>query len=253
MLESSFIFLNGIGESTERRLWNHGITHWKHFLKKPNLPGISSSRKELYDKEVRYLLKQFSKGNLRPFSKRFKPEHHWRFLRAFPKKTAFLDIETNGQPIGFGEITLLGLYANGKMTTLVKGKSLTQRRLQQELSKYDLLVTFFGTVFDLPFLRSIYPQLLLDHAHFDLCFAARRLGLQGGLKNIEKRIGLARSINIEGLVGWDAVKLWYAWQAGDQKAGQTLCEYNEADVRNLEPLSQYLYERLVKRYGPNQK
>ena len=49
MLESTFIFLNGIGESTEQRLWGHGIDTWKAFLGHPSIPYISPARKTLYD------------------------------------------------------------------------------------------------------------------------------------------------------------------------------------------------------------
>ena len=41
-----------------------------------------------------------------------------------------------------------------------------------------------------------------------------------------------------------------AWQAGDERAGETLRQYNEADVRNLEPLAEYLYQALRDRHGP---
>ena len=50
MLESSFIFLNGVGENSEKRLWEYGITHWDQFLQSSALPGISSSRKSFYDR-----------------------------------------------------------------------------------------------------------------------------------------------------------------------------------------------------------
>lgn len=250
MLESSFIFLNGIGETTEKQLWEQGITHWDHFLQSTDLPGISPSRKTLYDREVEDISREFVLGNWRTLARRFKSKEHWRFLEAFRSRTAFLDIETTGEPADYGDITIVGLFANGTPTILVKGDSLTQERLEKELAKYDLLVTFFGTGFDLPYLRTTYPNLTLNHAHFDLCFASRRLGLRGGLKHIERELGFARGQDIQGLDGWDAVRLWYAWQAGDEDAGVKLCHYNEADVRNLEPLADHIYSKFSQRYGP---
>ena len=250
MLESSFIFLNGIGETTEKRLWEEGIIHWDQFVEATELPGISSARKPLYDREVEEISEEFTRGKWRTLAKRFKSKEHWRFLKAFQARTAFLDIETTGEPAGHGDITVVGLFANGETTTLVKGQSLTQERLERELARYDLLVTFFGTGFDLPYLRAIYPNLQLDHAHFDVCFAARRIGLRGGLKHIELELGFAREQNLQGLDGWDAVRLWHAWQAGDEEAGITLCQYNEADVKNLEPLANHIYDEFAQRYGP---
>ncbi len=250
MLESSFIFLNGIGETTEKRLWEEGVTHWDRFVQSDALPGISGHRKPLYDQQIEEIAEDFAVGNWRSVAKRFKSKEHWRFLKAFRTRTAFLDIETTGEPAGYGDITIVGLFANGTTTTLVKGDSLTRERLEDELAQYDLLVTFFGTGFDLPYLRATYPSLELDHAHFDLCFAARRLGLRGGLKQIEYELGFSREQDIQGLDGWDAVRLWHAWQAGDEDAGAKLCHYNEADIRNLEPLAEHVYAEFFQRYGP---
>ncbi len=250
MLECSFIFLKGIGETTERRLWADGMAHWRQFLETSTALGIGSARKALYDREVAEVWEDFQSAQWRTVAKRFKATHQWRLFEAFRARTVFLDIETNGYPAGEGEITMVGLYGNHSMTTLVRHQNLTQDRLQEELSKYDLIVTFFGSGFDLPYLRMSYPRLDLSHAHFDLCFAARRLGLRGGLKRIEAELGLARSDDLQGLDGWDAVNLWHAWQAGDEQAGDTLRAYNEADVRNLDPLAEYLYQALRARQGP---
>ncbi|MCY4613778.1 MAG: ribonuclease H-like domain-containing protein [Nitrospira sp.] len=250
MLESSFIFLNGIGETTERRLWDDGIANWRQFLETSTALGIGSARKALYDREVEQTSEDFQRAHWRTVARRFKAAYHWRLFQAFRARTVFLDIETNGYPAGVGEITMVGLYGHHTMTTLVRHRNLTLDRLQDELSKYDLIVTFFGSGFDLPYLRMSYPRLDLSHGHFDLCFAARRLGLRGGLKHIETELGLARSDDLQGLDGWDAVNLWHAWQAGDERAGRILLEYNEADVRNLEPLADYLYQALRARHGP---
>ena len=76
-------------------------------------------------------------------------------------------------------ITVVGLYRNGRMSSLVRGENLTEDRLAEELERSDLLVTFFGSAFDIPFLQLAFPRLNLKKPHFDLCFAARRLGLTG--------------------------------------------------------------------------
>ena len=248
MLESTFIFLKGIGDSTEQRLWEHGIDHWKAFLGLPSIPYISPSRKTLYDQVLVQAIQNLTEGNAKYFGRLLKARDHWRLFKVFRHKTAFLDIETNGEPPETGEITLVGIYSNGTMTTLVQGESLSEERLEMELSKYDLLVTFFGSGFDLPYIRYKYPNILLDHPHFDLCFAARRLGLKGGLKHIELELGLPRPPHVEGLTGWDAVLLWQAWQAGDAEAGAQLLQYNEADAKNLEPLADLIYDKLVQHY-----
>ncbi|MDX1411598.1 MAG: ribonuclease H-like domain-containing protein [Nitrospirales bacterium] len=253
MLESTFIFLKGIGEATEQRLWEQGIDTWSAFLAHPSIPSISPARKNLYDHDLEQAVQNLSARNSKFFARLLKARDHWRLFQTFRSKIAFLDIETNGDPPETGEITLVGIYGNGTMTTLIQGESLNENRLNHELSKYDLLVTFFGSGFDLPYIRYKFPRVLLDHAHFDLCFAARRLGYKGGLKHIELECGLSRSRHVAGLTGWDAVNLWHAWQGGDSQAGTQLLQYNEADVKNLEPLAELLYDKLVRHYGLERK
>ena len=249
MLESTFIFLKGIGESTEQRLWEQGIDTWSSFLGHPSIPSISPSRKILYDQDLEQAVQNLTARDAKFFARLLKARDHWRLFKAFRSRIAFLDIETNGDPPETGEITLVGIYGNGNMTTLIQGESLSERRLNHELAKYDLLVTFFGSGFDLPYIRYKFPKVLLDHPHFDLCFAARRLGYKGGLKHIELEFGLSRSRDVTGLTGWDAVNLWHAWRAGDSQAGTQLLQYNEADAKNLEPLAELLYDELVRHYG----
>lgn len=253
MLPSTFIFLQGIGESTERLLWETGITNWETFLQHTTLPGISASRKALYDTILEEALAAWHQHNSRYFGKILKARDHWRLYPHYQSNTAFLDIETNGIPSPHGEITVVGIYGRGRMTTLVQGETLSESRLQDELASYDLLVTFFGSGFDLPFLKTTYPRLTLDHPHLDLCFAARRLGFKGGLKSIEQELGCNRPSSLEGLTGWDAVRLWEEWQDGNAASRDLLIEYNEADCKNMEPLADLICDRMVRDYGPPEK
>ncbi len=250
VLESTFIFLKGVGECTERRLWGEGIATWDAFLAAPVLPGISRARKTLYDADVAAAREQFARRNARHFSRCLKPRDQWRLFDAFRPRTVFLDIETTGTGPDEGDVTMVGLYSAGRMTTLIRNESLTGQRLADELDQYDLIVTFFGSAFDLPFLKAKYPRLQIDQPHFDLCFAARRLGYSGGLKQIESTLGIARHASVQGMDGWEAVRLWYQWQAGDERALSRLVTYNAADTRNLEPLADHLYHELVMRHGP---
>ena len=253
MLPSTFIFLQGIGESTERLLWEAGITNWELFLQQTDLPRISASRKTHYDTVIEEAFAQWHQHNSRYFAKLLKARDHWRLYPHYQSNTAFLDIETNGVPSPHGEITLVGIYGRGHMTTLVQGETLSEARVQDELASYDLLVTFFGSGFDLPFLKTMYPHLILDQPHLDLCFAARRLGLKGGLKSIEHELGCNRASSLEGLTGWDAVRLWEEWKNGNAASRDLLIAYNEADCKNMEPLANLICDRMVREYGPPRK
>ncbi len=73
---------------------------------------------------------------------------------------------------------------------------MTAQTIRNALAGCKLLVSYFGTAFDVPFLRASFPGLDWDLPHFDLCFAGRRLGLTGGLKTVERTLGIARDQSI---------------------------------------------------------
>ena len=57
-------------------------------------------------------------------------------------------------------------------------------------TKRGLLVTFFGSGFDLPVLRHAFPQVRFDVLHIDLCYSLKRLGYSGGLKRVESALAM---------------------------------------------------------------
>jgi uncharacterized protein len=250
MLTSTFVLLKGIGPGTERRLWQEGIADWDTFLGHRAIPSVSSTRKTWYDEILANAQTQLAAGRADFFGTCLKSRDHWRLFETFRHRALYLDIETTGLSAREGQVTVVGLYRNGRMSSLVRGENLTEDRLHAELKETDLLITFFGSGFDIPFLQTAFPRLNLKKPHFDLCFAARRLGLQGGLKYIERELQIDRDAALDGLDGWDAVRLWQQWHGGDEAALDLLLRYNAADTANLEPLAEMLYERMVTRYGP---
>src|SRR5262249_13997178 len=107
-----------------------------------------------------------------------------------------------------------------------------------------MLVTFFGTGFDLPFLRRAF-KMEFPQIHVDLCHLLKRLGYSGGLKQVEKKFGLRRSFEIDGLSGADAVHLWHAYRRGNEEALQLLLEYNAQDVLNMEVLLDAAFPKML--------
>ena len=69
----------------------------------------------------------------------------------------------------------------------------------------------------------------------------RSLGLRGGLKKIEKAIGLDRDDDLCLLSGRDAVNLSNMAQDGEPNALETLIRYNAEDVASLPGLAEYAY------------
>ncbi len=250
MLTSTFVHLNGIGSFTERRLWEEGIADWTAFRRQSRLSGISPSRKALYDADLAAAQDHLDRRNARYFAGCLPTRDHWRLFRTFGVGALYLDIETTGLSAHDGQVTVVGLYRNGRMSTLIWDDSLTKEVIQEELDRADLLITFFGSAFDVPYLQTCFKGLHVSIPHFDLCFAARRVGLQGGLKLIERELDITRESDLHQLDGMDAVRLWHQYRAGDVAALDLLVRYNAADTKNLEPLAELLYDRLIARYGP---
>ena len=250
MLTSTFVHLKGIGPSTERRLWENGIADWSAFRRESHLTGIAPARKAVYDTELALAQTHLDLHNPRYFADCLHTRDHWRLFETFGARALYLDIETTGLSAREGQVTIVGLHRQGRMRTLIQGQSLTQEAIQDELDQADLLITFFGTVFDLPYLQTCFKGLRVSIPHFDLCFAARRVGLQGGLKSIERELDIARESDLLQLDGLEAVRLWQRYRAGNDAALDQLVRYNAADTQNLEPLAARLYDRLVLQYGP---
>jgi uncharacterized protein YprB with RNaseH-like and TPR domain len=248
VIESSFCFLPGIGIKTERSLWRQGLLSWARFVSAPAIGGMGSVRKARYDRQVWTAIERHAGGDARYFGVVLPSRDHWRLYEWLRTRAAYLDIETDA----FGRITVVGLYSRRGMRSFVRGESLDGVVLSEELRRYDLLVTFCGSTFDVPTLLSQFPDLPIDHPHMDLCAIGRRLGYAGGLKAIERRFDISRPDELRGLNGSDAVRLWNRWRhRRDHHALAALLAYNQADCVNLEPLADAFYCRMVQSTSPS--
>mgnify|MGYP003694172801 CR=1 FL=1 len=162
------------------------------FLDPQPSPASPRPEKSGSDHELAIAQSRLEEGDAHFFSTCLKSREHWRLFETFRRRTLYLDIETTGMSAREGHVTVVGLYRDGHMTSLVRGETLTEDRLHAELEQTDLLVTFFGSGFDVPYLQAKFPRLNFKKPHFDLCFAARRLGMQGGLKHIEHEVQIER-------------------------------------------------------------
>ncbi|MDY6777370.1 MAG: ribonuclease H-like domain-containing protein [Candidatus Nanohaloarchaea archaeon] len=243
MLRNSFCFLDGVGETTEQRLWQQGITTWNDFIDTSSVRGIGDQRKQQHEQFLQKADKNLEKRNRAFFNHKVPDREHWRLYEEFKDSIAYLDIETTGLDQRRNKITTVSIYDGSDATTLVQGQDLNAEQLQQLLDRYELLVTFNGKQFDLPFLTHNLPDLELDHPHIDLMYDCKKLGLKGGLKAIEQELGIGRD-DIDDIDGREAIRLWKKHQRGDEQALETLIEYNQKDVQNLAPLLQHTYTRL---------
>jgi len=158
----------------------------------------------------------------------------WQLYHERPEEAMFLDIETTGLEPEEHEITVIGAMTGGESAVFVKGVNLEE--FPAYVEKRPLFVSFNGIEFDVPFLKATFPGARLDQPHIDLRFVLRSLGYRGGLKSIEKQLGIERDADVKEVEGVGAIKLWERYCQGDREALDRLIEYNLADVGNLAEL-----------------
>jgi uncharacterized protein len=236
-IENSFIPVRGVGEATERRLWANDVTHWEEFDGSVVGDTLAERIKTFIDEGWDHL----ERGDVSVFAEALPASSRWRLYENVREETCFLDIETTGLSATRNDVTTVSLHRDGETNTLVNGRDLTARRLADELDAASLLVTFNGQRFDLPFLETCY-DIEITTPHVDLMYPCRKTGLDGGLKSIERELGIGREM--PDLSGRDAVRLWHEYECGDEQALETLIEYNRADTENMKPLLETVADRL---------
>jgi uncharacterized protein len=247
MIQATFCHAQGLGLTTEQRLWEAGILSWEAALQTASTLPLSDVKKRQLFPVLEASQLALERQDSRWFQKNFPSAALWRGAKAFEESIAYVDIETDG---GYeaSSVTVIGLFDGFETKLYVKGQNLED--FVTDIKDYKLLVTFFGTGFDLPFLRRRFPELALDQLHIDLCPALRRLGQTGGLKAIEHRLGIQREDTVEGMSGMDAVYLWALWERRrDEAALERLLAYNRADIENLKLLLEWAYPKLVAQSG----
>lgn len=241
MLERTFLHIPGVGAHTERALWSSGCHSWSDLASGIDRYSLGTAAKDDVSRHLDVSQKAFEEGQHQYFARSLGMSEAWRAWPDFRDRCVYLDIETDGGRSG-SAITTIGLYDKDGFTGLVRDVDLGN--FPDIISQYSMIVTFFGAGFDLPMLQKRFGTVRFDQIHLDLCPTLRKLGLKGGLKSIEKQVGLARGDDTGGLTGLDAIRLWRQHQRGHKTALQTLIAYNREDVVNLETLAEYAYTRL---------
>ena len=149
---------------------------------------------------------------------------------------AYLDIETTGLAPDDCEITVVGIYRwseDGDEFIQLVGRDICPQTLLKALAGVGTIYTYNGSRFDLPYIERILGlNLSQNFDHCDLMYHCWQKGLRGGLKRVEQQLGVKR--RLEGLNGYDAVRLWFRYvENDDEEALKILLEYNKEDVINL--------------------
>lgn len=232
MLANTLCHIPRVSLNKERALWEKGVQTWAGYR------AIAKNPSFLDDCEL-----HLQQRNPVFFAENLKSDQHWRLFGDFQDSVAYLDIETTGLNKGYDHITTIALYSGDEVRTYVNGKNLGA--FKSDIKDYKLLVTFNGKTFDVPFIERFF-EITLPHAHIDLRYVMKRLGYAGGLKEVERRIGIDRG-DLRSVDGCFAVTLWHEYKRRRNEAAlETLLAYNCADVINLEQLMIMAYNLNVK-------
>jgi hypothetical protein len=248
LLRGTFVHLPGVGPRTEEGLWRQGITCWGDFVAAPKVKGISPARKAMLDRELSAAEGELAGGRYDRLVERFRYSDLWRLYPLLEPGARFLDIETDGLSRD-AVTTVVGISRFGPNgdggilhRALVRGMDLSRGELVKALEGATILVTFNGSSFDIPVLRREFGEFLPKVPHLDLRHLSRKAGMTGGLKSLERRLGIARDPEVQMLAGDDAVRLWRVWERkGHKRALELLVDYNREDAMNLAPLATILY------------
>jgi len=235
MLEQTFCHIPGIGRKSEEGLWAAGINGWGEAAGHPGLPA---RRAELIARQVEESRERLQARDAAFFVERLPANQHWRLFPHFRDRVAYFDIETTGLGAPGDHITTIALYDGQTIRHYVHGDNLMQ--FKRDIRAYDLLVTFNGKTFDVPFIEASFGMRLAT-PHIDLRYVLAGLGYRGGLKAIERALGFDRG-DLAEVDGYFAVLLWHDYVRKQNRAAlETLLAYNMVDTVNLEALMVLAY------------
>lgn len=241
MLRRTFQLIPGVGPWKEKDLWARGIHTWDDF------PDNGSVLGQKLDEGARRRLalarEALERRDLKGLAAMVPPREHWRLYPEFARDAVYFDIETDGKQEQAP--TVVALFDDAGLHVFIQGRNMDE--LPEAMAERRLWVTFNGSCFDVPVLREYFGKRFpTPDAHIDLRFVCRRLGMGGGLKEIEDKLGLGRPPHMKGVNGWDAVLLWRAYLArGDVEALRFLVEYNLYDSFQLRSLMDKAYNRAL--------
>lgn len=235
-LQRTFMLLQGVGAHRDKILRENNFHCWDD-LKHSTLQEHNSLKKQIINLE-----NLMENKNIHEITRLIPQKYRWLLIPycLSDLKIAYFDIETTGLDPCCNDITTIAVYDGIKTYNFVNGRNLDE--FKQFIQDFDVLVTFFGSGFDIPFCKKKF-DMEFNHLHFDLCYLGRRAGLIGGLKVIEQKLNLHRNCNF---TGCSAPELWRKYcNSSEEIYLDALLSYNNEDVYSLEVILIEIYNRLV--------
>jgi uncharacterized protein YprB with RNaseH-like and TPR domain/predicted nuclease with RNAse H fold len=249
MIKSTFIFVPGIGEKTEENLWKNSILTWYDLKERAHIIGLSKTKRTIIEDYLDRAEKALDMRDASFFATHLPQKEYWRLYKEFRDKALFLDIETTGLSRYYDKITLIGASnERNKIKIFVRDNNLDEAL--NYLQNYEMIVTFNGKLFDIPFIMNEFPEAKIPPIHIDLRYLLRTLGVTGPLKKIEGTLNISRPKEVQEVNGREAAVLWSRFVKGDDSALEKLLLYNIYDVVNLQDIMDLCYKRKIETIMP---
>ncbi len=232
LLRRSFILFDGIGRKTESRLWQSGACDWDDLRTTPHF-----RHRACLGEQVDIAEERLAAGDAAFFYDRLPQPEKWRMLTSMIERFAFIDIELDGST-SYSSPTVLGICRRGSYRCLVRGIDLDASNLAKALSGTSVIVTYNGKRHDLHHMSGLLPRTPGGMRVLDLRNIALPAGYTGGLKLLERELGIVRNRYVELAASGQSTSLWRKWRRnGTRRALELLIAYNREDTCNLSPIA----------------
>jgi uncharacterized protein YprB with RNaseH-like and TPR domain/predicted nuclease with RNAse H fold/dephospho-CoA kinase len=245
MLKYTFQHIEGFGALKEVTLWQSGLLTWEAYIDKHSYKDTLFPN-EPYESILDSSIKAFNEGDANFFAKTLNSQEYYRIALSFPDDVMFLDIETTGLSKYYDHITQIGWSFQNQFNVYYKG--LPKDDFINAIKRAKCIVTYNGSIFDIPFIKNEFPELEFPLCQIDLRFFSKRFGYTGGLKKIETEIGYIRDFDDNELTGEIAPVLWHKYKEGNTNALKQLIQYNRADVESMKLLLDICIDNALKNY-----
>jgi len=244
-IKSTFIHLNKIGIKTENKLWKKNILTWDDYQTNIEYKNL------FFDKFSSKLWESFQaldNKHIDFFTKTLPKKEYFRLALSFPQDVLFFDIETTGLSRYYDHITMIGWSLNGEYEYYVHGIN-QEDKLRDVLTRAEIIVTFNGAIFDIPFIKNYFNNIETPLCHIDLRFLAKSVDLSGGQKAIENQIGFKRTKSLKNTDGYMATVLWDEYKWGKKSSLEKLIAYNHSDVEGMKAILDYCIKEIYSKNG----
>jgi len=262
MLTETFIHVPEIGPERERLLWEAGFRTWWDVLNATDEDLPSGIPTAFMRHTLTSSLLALQQGRWDAVARLLKPGNHWRALQIVspeiesslclpPLRILALDIETEGISKWENHVTAVGICGDAtgfEPVVLLPHRPGFERDLFAALEQTDMLLTFNGTQFDIPFLKAQpgLQSMPVPPFHVDLRFLFAAAGVRGGLKRVQVEMGYVREGALAEVDGYMAVLLWQEHLRRTPGALDTLVRYCLEDVVVLLDLAPVGYNLAAK-------